>query len=80
MQETWVRSMGEEDPLEKEMDNPLQYSYLENPVDRGAWRAVVRGGLKELDTTERLSACVRAHTHTHTHRPRKERRLVKDAQ
>ena len=36
MQETWVRSMGEEDPLEKEMDNPLQYSYLENPVDRGA--------------------------------------------
>ena len=72
--------MGEEDPLEKEMDNPLQYSYLENPVDRGAWRAVVRGGLKELDTTERLSACVRTHTHTHTHRPRKERRLVKDAQ
>ena len=21
--------------------NPLQYSYLENPVDRGAWRATV---------------------------------------
>ena len=23
------------------MDNPLQYSCLENPVDRGAWRALV---------------------------------------
>ena len=23
--------------------NPLQYSYLENPMDRGAWRATVRG-------------------------------------
>ena len=21
--------------------NPLQYSYLENPIDRGAWRATV---------------------------------------
>ena len=23
---------------------PLQYSYLENPMDRGAWRAIVHGG------------------------------------
>ena len=23
--------------------NPLQYSCLENPMDRGAWRATVRG-------------------------------------
>ena len=23
--------------------NPLQYSCLENPMDRGAWRAVVHG-------------------------------------
>ena len=22
-------------------DNPLQYSYLENPMDRGAWRASI---------------------------------------
>ena len=21
--------------------NPLQYSYLENPIDRGAWQAIV---------------------------------------
>ena len=28
--------------------NPLQYSHLENPMDRGAW------GRKESDMTERL--------------------------
>ena len=33
-------------------DNPLQYSYLGNPVDRGAWCATVHGVAKELDTTE----------------------------
>ena len=35
--------------------NPLQFSCLENPMDRGAWRATVHGGLKESDTTEQLS-------------------------
>jgi len=24
-------------------DNPFQYSCLENPIDRGAWRATVHG-------------------------------------
>ena len=36
-------------------DNPLQYSCLENSMDRGAWRATVHGITKELDTTEQLS-------------------------
>ena len=31
--------------------NFLQYSCLENPMDRGAWRATVHGVTKELDTT-----------------------------
>ena len=34
--------------------NPLQYSCLENSMDRGAWRATVHRVAKELDTTERL--------------------------
>ena len=32
--------------------SPLQFSCLENPMDRGAWLATVRGGHKELNTTE----------------------------
>ena len=35
MLETWARSLGRKDPLEKEM--ALQYSYLENPMEGGAW-------------------------------------------
>ena len=31
--------------------NPLQYSYLENPMDRGAWRAMVHG-VTQSDMTE----------------------------
>ena len=29
--------------------NPLQYSCLGNPVDRGAWRAIVHGLAEEMD-------------------------------
>ena len=39
-QEMQVGSLGREDLLEKEMAT-LQYSCLENPMDRGAWRATV---------------------------------------
>ena len=55
MRETQVRSLGREDPLEKEMATPLQYSCLENSMDRGAWWAIVHGvtkSHKESDTTE----------------------------
>ena len=31
--------------------NPLQYSCLGNPMDRGAWWATVHGMAKELDMT-----------------------------
>ena len=35
--EVWVQSLSQEDPLEKENGNPLQYSCLENPMEGGAW-------------------------------------------
>ena len=42
--------------------NPLQYSCLGNPMDRGAWRATVHGVSKSQTRLSRW-----AHTHTHTH-------------
>ena len=41
MRETQVQSLGWNDLLEKGMAIPFQYSCLGNPLDRGAWRAVV---------------------------------------
>ena len=41
----WGRSPGEGN------GNPLQYSCLENPMDRGAWQATVIRVAKELDTS-----------------------------
>ena len=92
MQETQVRSLGQEDPLEKGMaihsqvalmvkslpakagdirdaglipgsgrssggghGNPLQYSFLENPTDRGARRATVYRVTKSQTQLKQLS-------------------------
>ena len=43
------RSLGEGN------GNPLQYSCLENVMDRGAWLAIVYRVKKALDTTEQLT-------------------------
>ena len=58
MHKTWVQSLGREDSPGGGHGNPLQYSCLENPMDRGAWRAMVHRGQEEPDTTE-----VTTHTH-----------------
>ena len=58
-QETQVPSLGQEDPLEGGHGNPLQYSCLENPMDRGAWLAIVQG-FQELDMAKTTQ-----HTLTH---------------
>ena len=57
---------GEKEKLIEQIENGnlLQYSCLENPMDRGAWWATVHGlqrvghgvhGVAESDVTERLS-------------------------
>ena len=43
--------------------NPLQYSCLENSMDRGDWQAIVHE-VTDSDMTEYTS---HTHTHTHTH-------------
>ena len=37
------------------LGNPVQYSYLKNPMDRGAWQAVVLGVEKSWTRLKRLS-------------------------
>ena len=47
--------------------NPLQYSCLENSMDRGARWATVHGVTKSRTWLKWLSVCARARAHTHTH-------------
>ena len=46
IQETQVQSLGWEDPL--------QYSYPENSMDRGTWRATVHG-ISQVKILERVA-------------------------
>ena len=43
MRETWVRSLGWEDPLEKAMATHSSILAWRIPMDRGAWQASVLG-------------------------------------
>ena len=52
MQDTWFQSLNGEDPLEEGTATHSSTLALENPVDRGAWRATLHG-VTESDTTER---------------------------
>ena len=45
-QETQVRSLSWEDPLEKEMATHSTILPRKNPMDRGAWQTTVRGVIK----------------------------------
>ena len=54
MLETWVESLGQEDPLEEGMTTHASILAWRIPMDRGAWRGAVHG-VTESDMTERLS-------------------------
>ena len=54
MQETGVRSLGQEDPLQKGVATHSSIVAWRNPTDRGAWSATVHG-VTESDTNERLT-------------------------
>ena len=43
---TWVRSLGQEDSPGEKNGYPLQYSCLENSMDRGTWWTAVYGVAK----------------------------------
>ena len=50
--EIQVPPLGHYDPLEEGMSvNPLQCSCLENPMDSGAWQAIVHR-VTQLDTSK----------------------------
>ena len=53
--ETHVWSLGWEDPGERN-GNPLQYSCLENPLDRGAWQAIIHRAAKSWMQLKWLSS------------------------
>ena len=62
VRETWVQSLGWEDPLEGEMATHFSILAWRIPMDRGAWWATYSPwGHKELDTTERLSTWFNHH-------------------
>ena len=46
VQETWVRSLGWEDPLEEGMTTHSRILAWRIPMDRGAWWATVHGVAK----------------------------------
>ena len=48
MQETWIRSLGWEDPLEEGMATHSSVLARRIPMDRGAWWTTVHGIAKSL--------------------------------
>ena len=46
MQETWVRPLGWQDPLEEGMGTHSSILSWRIPMDRGAWQAAVHGVIK----------------------------------
>ena len=56
MWETWVRSLGREDPLEEGMTTHSSILAWRIPVNRGAWWAAVHGVAQSRTRLKRLSS------------------------
>ena len=58
MQERWVSSLGGEDASEQEIATLLQYFFLENSMDRGAWLATIFGVTKSQTRLAHMHVCI----------------------
>ena len=58
-----VQYLGREDPSE-EGTTPLQYSCLENSMDRGAWQATVHRVTKSQARLKQLSTASKKNSHS----------------
>ena len=52
MQETWVRSLGWEEPLKEGMTTPFSILAWRIPMDRGAWRATPLGSQSQTQLSD----------------------------
>ena len=55
MQETWIKSLDQEDPVEEGMATHSSVLAWRVLMDRGGWWATFHGVEKELDMTEQLT-------------------------
>ena len=60
MQETWVQSLGWEDPLKEGMATHSSTLAWKIPMDRGAWRAAIYGITESQTRLTQLSSSGRA--------------------
>ena len=58
MQEVWVQPLDQEHPLEEEMATHSSILALENPMDRGAWWAIVHGRNKQSPLSHHIFQCL----------------------
>ena len=67
MWETWVRSLGWEDPLEEGMLTHTSILAWRIPMDRGAWGRYSPLDCKEFGAHTQSSTRTHRHTHTYTY-------------
>ena len=69
MQETWVQSLGCEDPLEEGMTTRSSSLAWRLPMDGGTWWATVHGARHDGAGTQMVAwkVYIYVYTHTHTH-------------